>query len=211
MKKVLVLLLIALLCSLALPTHAQSARGPATVLRNANLRGGPGTTYTVVGGVTQGDSVTVVGCNAACDWYELADGSWIAAFLVDLTLTTPAPAAEPITVVTWNTELNDADITVIGDRIAAFQDVDLWGLAEVNRPSDQSTLEQAAAVGENAEYGSVLSASGGGDRLLALYDKERFTLVAAWEEEAINTTGDAAPRCSSNCVRQPAGRNFSLW
>ncbi|HRW09636.1 MAG TPA: hypothetical protein P5121_31260, partial [Caldilineaceae bacterium] len=57
--------------------------------------------------------------------YELADGSWIAAFLVDLTLATPAPAAEPITVVTWNTELNDADITVIGDRIAAFQDVDL--------------------------------------------------------------------------------------
>ncbi|MCB0127386.1 MAG: lamin tail domain-containing protein [Caldilineaceae bacterium] len=191
MKKVLVLLLIALLCSLALPTHAQSARGPATVLRNANLRGGPGTTYTVVGGVTQGDSVTVIGCNAACDWYELADGSWIAAFLVDLTLTTPAPAAEPITVVTWNTELNDADITVIGDRIAAFQDVDLWGLAEVNRPSDQSTLEQAAAVGENADYGSVLSASGGGDRLLALYDRSRFTLIDSWEEDAINTTGNA--------------------
>jgi uncharacterized protein YraI len=51
-------------------------------------------------------------------------------------------------------------------------------------------LEQAAAVGEAADYGSVLGESGGGDRLLALYDATRFTLINSWEEEPINTTGN---------------------
>jgi len=190
MKRILNFLILVILLSIALPIYAQPVSGTATVLRNANLRGGPGTAFAVVGGVTEGETVTVVGCNAACDWYELADGQWIAAFLVEV-VATLAPTAEPITVVGWNTELNDADITVIGDRIAAFQDVDLWGLAEVNRAGYQTPLEMAAEVGENANYGSVLSVSGGGDRLLALYDRSRFTLIDSWEEDAINTTGNA--------------------
>lgn len=179
-----------------LPAHAQTVRGTATVLQNANLRGGPSTDFAVVGSATQGDTVTVDRCNPACDWYELSDGSWIAAFLVELVTTSPpttevAPPAEPITVVSWNTELNDADIAVISDRIIAFQGVDLWGLVEVNRASHQPMLEAAAELGEKADFESVLSDSGGGDRLLALYDADRFDLLAAWEEDEINTTGDA--------------------
>lgn len=190
MKRILSFLILVTMLSVALPIYAQSVSGTATVLRNANLRGGPGTTFAVVGGVAQDDTVTVVGCNAACDWYELADGTWIAAFLVELAAA-PASIVEPITVAGWNTELNDADISVIGDRIAAFQDVDLWGLAEVNRAGHQMPLELAAEAGEAADYSSVLSVSGGGDRLLALYDTSRFTLIDSWEENAINTTGNA--------------------
>jgi len=190
MKKSLLFLAIVILVSFAMPTYAQQVSGPATVLRSANLRGGPGISFAVVGGVAQGNTVTVAGCNAACDWYELVDGTWIAAFLVEL-IAAPALVTEPITVVTWNTELNDADITLIGDRIAASQNVDLWGLVEVNRASYQSTLEQAAEVGEDADYGSVLGQSGGGDKLLALYNANRFTLIDSWEEDAINTTGSA--------------------
>jgi uncharacterized protein YraI len=189
-KRVFVFLTIALLIALTPPAHAQQTNGTATVLQNANLRGGPGTNFALVGRVTQGDTVKVDRCNPDCDWYELSDGSWIAAFLVELAAT-PAPPAEPITVVSWNTELNDADIAVISDRIVTFQGVDLWGLVEVNRASHQIILEAAAEMGESADFGSVLSVSGAGDRLLALYDAERFDLLDSWEETEINTTGNA--------------------
>jgi uncharacterized protein YraI len=55
----------------------------ATANANANIRSGPGTTYDVVGRATSGQTLTVTGRNEAGDWYQLADGTWIAAFLVD--------------------------------------------------------------------------------------------------------------------------------
>ena len=64
----------------AAPTARQAA---ATANGGANLRGGPGTNYPVVGGAARGEVLAVAGRNAAGDWLRLADGSWIAAFLVD--------------------------------------------------------------------------------------------------------------------------------
>lgn len=162
-----------------------------TVLNAANLRSGPGTNFAVLNSVAAGDTVTVINCNSACDWYELSTGPWVAAFLVDLSTPPAAQNESTITVAGWNTELNDAAIDALAERIATFQDVDLWGLAEVNQPSAQITLAQAAGVGENGTFASVLGTSGGGDRLLALYDTTRFTLLDSWEETAINTTGNA--------------------
>lgn len=56
----------------------------ATVLRNANLRAGPGTNFAIVGSARAGDVVQIVGQNAAGNWYKLDTGAWIAAFLVRL-------------------------------------------------------------------------------------------------------------------------------
>jgi hypothetical protein len=72
----------------------------ATANANANLRGGPGTGYTIVGSTAAGDSLTVVGQNTAGDWYQLwrEDGSqpWIAGFLTN-GVTCPAGFALPVT------------------------------------------------------------------------------------------------------------------
>ncbi|MFN8463976.1 MAG: SH3 domain-containing protein [Caldilineaceae bacterium] len=67
------------------------------VTDNANLRAGPATTYDRVGGIAEGQTVQVTGCNDACDWYQLDDGTWIAAFLVQpqAAPTSEAPAAPP--------------------------------------------------------------------------------------------------------------------
>jgi len=54
-----------------------------TVNRNANLRGGPGTSYAIVGAVQKGQTVTIVDESEDGTWYELEGGEWIAAFLVD--------------------------------------------------------------------------------------------------------------------------------
>lgn len=65
---------------------------PQTVAaKDANLRGGPGTNYPVVGSVKAGAALAVVERNAKGDWYRLASGGWIAAFLVRA-----APALLPV-------------------------------------------------------------------------------------------------------------------
>ncbi len=63
--------------------------------RNANLRGGPGTTYALVGSVRSGQALTLIGRNANGTWYQLAGGAWIAAFLVNgaSAVATPVPVS----------------------------------------------------------------------------------------------------------------------
>ncbi len=64
-----------------------AATAPATrakVLRNANLRAGPGTNFARMGMVRTGTEITVVGSNPAGDWYQLDNGAWIAAYLIRL-------------------------------------------------------------------------------------------------------------------------------
>lgn len=95
-----------------------------------------------------------------------------------------------ITVVTWNIGLDDADLTVIADRMAAFEGVDLWALQETNAAAG-AALEAAAEAGENADFSRHLGASGNDLRLLSLYNADRFELIDAWEEDSINTTGNA--------------------
>lgn len=89
---VAMLLLIALL-SFSLPALAQTPPASVTVLSTSNLRVGPGTTFDRVGGAQAGQTLTIVGCNDACDWYELDTGQWIAAFLVEPSLALAATSA----------------------------------------------------------------------------------------------------------------------
>lgn len=62
------------------------------VQRNANLRGGPGTNYAVIGGVKTGDTLEVVGQNEGGTWYQLGNDAWISASLV--AKLAPEPDAE---------------------------------------------------------------------------------------------------------------------
>lgn len=64
--------------------------------RNANLRGGPGTTYPVVGAVQSGQSLNVIAQSPAGDWYQLDNGQWIAGFLVDSTVALSEQPAETV-------------------------------------------------------------------------------------------------------------------
>ncbi|MCB9160149.1 MAG: thermonuclease family protein [Caldilineaceae bacterium] len=70
---------------------------------NANLRAGPGTSFAVVGGARAGETVDVIGCNTACDWYELPADRWVAAFLVDLQARPPGDPAQVVDVVDGDT------------------------------------------------------------------------------------------------------------
>lgn len=75
---------------------ASSAGEPAgpTAAKDANLRAGPGTGFAKVGSVAAGAALKIVGTNETGDWFLLADGGWIAAFLV-----ASPPGAVPVAAV----------------------------------------------------------------------------------------------------------------
>ncbi|MFN8492995.1 MAG: SH3 domain-containing protein [Caldilineaceae bacterium] len=98
-----------------LPTVASiglPATKTVTALRDANLRGGPSTSYPVTGGVSSGQTLTLTGRNADSSWFQLTSGAWIAAFLLNdgsapVAVATPtsapaAPTAAPAPVANGN-------------------------------------------------------------------------------------------------------------
>ena len=65
------------------PTATPTPAPQSSVNSNANLRGGPGIDYPVVGGLPTGSPVEVKFRTESGDWLQLASGAWIAAFLID--------------------------------------------------------------------------------------------------------------------------------
>ena len=84
--------LIACLCFF-LVTFGQSVT-TGTILKNANLRTGPGATYPIAGTVKAGQVVVITEKNPAGAWYHLDKGQWIAAFLVKLNPAAPPPQGQ---------------------------------------------------------------------------------------------------------------------
>lgn len=78
------------------PAAGQVTTPGATATGNANLRGGPGTNFAVVGSVTANQALQITGRNADGSWYQLANGNWIAAFLVENAPTSIAVVAAPV-------------------------------------------------------------------------------------------------------------------
>ncbi len=58
-----------------------STPAPAAA-KAANIRGGPGTDYPIIGGVKAGEELAIVEQTSSGDWYHLASGGWISAPLV---------------------------------------------------------------------------------------------------------------------------------
>jgi len=80
--------------TILLPTPTPTAEPiPPSVTANANLRSGPGTEFSQVGGTITGQTITIVARNEAGDWFQLDNGGWVASFLV---ANAPDPATIPI-------------------------------------------------------------------------------------------------------------------
>jgi hypothetical protein len=107
---------------------------------------------------------------------------WVAAPAPPPALDAPAR----LRVVGWNVQSGGSDPETIARQIAAFPNVDLWGLSEVSGAADAARFAQAAAEGKGAPFGALLGTTGGSDRLLILYDADRFFLRGSVELKALN-------------------------
>jgi uncharacterized protein YgiM (DUF1202 family) len=88
-------------------TPTATATPAASVVKNANLRAGPGTNYQIVGKVAPGDKIEITGKDKSEEWFQIKteklDEAWIAGFLlnnVDATdlpvKTSSAPTVTPV-------------------------------------------------------------------------------------------------------------------
>lgn len=83
-------------------THTATPLPSPSAAKDANLRGGPGTDYPIVGGVKAGAPLNIVERTSKGDWYRLASSAWIASFLVKnppssppIAKNIPAPPPKP--------------------------------------------------------------------------------------------------------------------
>jgi len=119
LKRIFVAVLPLLLAfSFAMPLSSATPTFPpqGTVRWRSNIRNGPSTTNAIVGKAFSGQVVTIIGCNATCNWYQIADTQWIAAFLVNVadddTSTptfTPTPTTTPTVTPTFTPTPPDCD------------------------------------------------------------------------------------------------------
>ncbi|MCA1568255.1 MAG: endonuclease/exonuclease/phosphatase [Acidobacteria bacterium] len=102
-------------------------------------------------------------------------------------------AQQRLTVVSWNVQSGQADPQRIAPRVRAFQDVDIWGFSEVQNDAAAAVFETAAEAGENADFRRVVGTTGGADRLVIIYDSNRFSKIRDFQLNHINSGGHRAP------------------
>ena len=59
------------------PTTSAGDTSVVTIVTRANVRGGPGTNYEVIGNIAEGDTVPVLGVSAGGGWYAIDFGGAI--------------------------------------------------------------------------------------------------------------------------------------
>src|SRR5688572_14843603 len=126
-------------------------------------------------------------------------------------LAIPAPLglAQDLTVCSYNVESGDADPNVVGQRLAAAQDVDLWGLSELQDDTWAQIFEVAAEQGENADFQHVTGTTGSADRLVIVYNATLLEEVhPAKELSDINIGGNVRAPLYGHFRVRTSGQEF---
>jgi hypothetical protein len=143
---------VAVVESTATPTPVSTTKPisqtTGVINRSANLRGGPGTNYPIVGGAKAGDNVEIIGQNTDGTWLKLAGDKWIAAFLVNQGQSAlPAVVVTPVQTQPAATATPSAPTPtatpVVEEKIAYWGDAGVqtcgnfeWRISNVRRAKD---------------------------------------------------------------------------
>ncbi len=100
--------------------------------------------------------------------------------------------AEEIKVLSWNVESGGSDAETIADQLAEFADYDLLGLSEVQFNAHFDFVV-AAATDEGAAFEFLLGNTGGNDRLLLIWNADRFEKLDELELLSLKFGGGRAP------------------
>lgn len=128
---------------------------------------------------------------------------------------TAAEAQKRVLVLSWNVESGDNSSNTIAKQLAAFEGFDIIGLTEV-RASNAAKYTEAAGSGEgarnsdDADFQSVLSSSGGGDRMMIIWDNKRFQRVGNVTEMDKFNDGTTTHTLSTGNHRKPMFCKFRI-
>ena len=116
--------------------------------------------------------------------------------------------AQALRVVGFNVESGGARPDVVDDLIEEAQGVDMWGFSEVHDDVWVTLFEKAAEHGEAADFKRILGSTGGSDRLLIVYNADRFDAVRHFELAHINVGGNVRAPLVAHFRFKPAGPEF---
>jgi len=108
-------------------------------------------------------------------------------------------AGPRIKILSWNVQSGGNNSTTIAQTLSDFEGFDIIGLSEVNQANAATyatALEAGEGAGDNAtaNFDHVLGTTGGGDRLVIVWDAKRFNQVGnTIELTAMATGGHRAP------------------
>jgi len=101
-------------------------------------------------------------------------------FVVSVLATPYTLAGEPVRLVTWNVESGGSHPPTIAQELAQLDLYDVYVLTEV-LPAGAKIYRSSIAKRSEQPYESVLSETGGGDRLQIVYNAKRFEKTAQTE------------------------------
>jgi endonuclease/exonuclease/phosphatase family metal-dependent hydrolase len=120
-----------------------------------------------------------------------------------------AAFAEDLTVVSFNVESGGADPVVIATQhMGPLDDIDVWGLSEVQNAAWVKALETGAEVGEDANFDSILGTTGGGDRLAILYNSALLEAIRHEELDELNVGGNVRAALVAQLRLRQTGQEF---
>lgn len=118
--------------------------------------------------------------------------------------------AAELRVVSWNMESGDASPYYLAKQIRKMHDVDLWGLSEVKDEQWAATFAKSAQNARGKAFKAILGSTGRADRLLIMFNVERFKLIKSYELDDINIGGTLRAPLVVDLLDNETGIEFSF-
>lgn len=119
--------------------------------------------------------------------------------------------AQTMTVVSWNLESGGANPDTVANHMGLhFGTVDVWGFTEVSAGWVDALRAGAEGTGAGLTFGAVVGTTGGADRMVILYNEDRFDLQRTEELGHINIGGNVRAPLVATLLDQQSGAEFSV-
>ena len=128
-------------------------------------------------------------------------------FVVVTPLLMGQAGVDSIKIISWNVQGKGSDPALIARQIEGFHGVDIWGLCEVEESSKDRFIT-AAAVGENQRFKGILSQHGRDNRLLIIFNTDKFDLVESIELKAISFKNRGRPMLLAKLREKKSNSQF---
>ncbi len=189
-----------------------------TVNKSANLRGGPGTNYAIVGSAKAGDKIKIIGKNADGSWLQLDGNKWIAAFLVNQaqagtqtveTATSVSPQATPVPT---TTPAGPTATPTTVPTVAPAPKVTYWGNAGVQTCTGFEWRVSNVRRAKDTWYYDRKQAAQG-EYLIVYVEVKNISSGTAsfWEAKPTMPGKDIAERSSQYAAWMMTGGFNTLW